>query len=248
MSRIALALLAVATLGAASSDPRDGREVIAQMKQHGHMYRTLTFVQTTTFPDRPAETWYESAQVPGMLRIDMAPLDSQRVTIFRNDSVYSSRIGRPVRSRPYVHSLLVLLTDVFAVPAESSVAKLSTLGFDLSKMHEDRYDGRKVWVVGAERGDTTTPQFWIDADRWYMVRMIERTPGQAGQPASTFDSKVLQHQNVNGYWVETEMAFSVNGREIQREVYNDIHVNVPLDSTTFTPGEYHRPSWIRPTP
>ena len=261
MTRLALVALLAASVGCrsagtqsmnagdaaartATADPRDGRELIQQMRRDGRTYRTLTFVQTTTFPDRPAETWWESAQMPGTLRIDMAPLDSQRVSIYRNDSLYVSRIGRPWRSRPYVHSLLVLLGDVFVLPAEASIAKLTTLGFDLSKIREDRYDERKVWVVGAERGDSTTPQFWIDAERLYMVRIIERTPGQ--QPG-TFEGRVTRHQRFGDIWVETEMTFFMNGREIQREVYNDVQVNPQLDPSIFVPGAaYVRPSWIRP--
>lgn len=243
----AVCVIAIALLGAlllVPSDPRDGRELVALMRQRAHMYRTMTFVQTTKFPGRPDETWYESAQLPGMLRIDMTPLDSQRVSIFRNDSVYSMRLGRPTRARPYVHSLLVLLGDVFVLPAESSVAKLSRLGFDLSKLHEDSYEGRRVWVAGAERGDTTSNQFWIDAERLYMVRMIERQPGPQGQLGGMLDGKILEHQLIGGYWVETHMVFSVDGREVQRELYNDVRVNPALDPAIFVADQYRKPSWI----
>jgi len=239
-----ISILLLAALLHAPSDPRDGRELVALMRERAQMYRTLTFVQTTKFPGRPDETWYESLQMPGMLRIDMAPLDSQRVAIFRNDSVYSMRLGRPTRARPYVHSLLVLLGDVFAMPAESSAAKLSGMGFDLSKLHEDSFDGRRVWVAGAERGDTTSNQFWIDAERLYMVRMIERQPGPQGQSGGTMDSRVLEHQRVGGFWVETHMVFAVDGREVQRELYNDVRVNPALDPAIFMPDQYRKPAWI----
>src|SRR5437899_3347176 len=155
-------LLAVAALvtGLAGSvradDPRDGRELLALMRARGHIYQTLTFAQTTRRPGVADETWYESCQLPGRLRIDVVPLDSQRVIVFRNDTVFNSRLGQPVRRRPYFHSLLYLLGDVFVVPAESSAAKLAASHFDLAKLREDHWDGRNVWVVGAAAGDSAS--------------------------------------------------------------------------------------------
>lgn len=228
-------------LALSATDPRDGRELLAQMRRT-QSYRTLTFVQTTSFKDRADQTWFESIQSPGKLRIDIAPLDSQRVAIFRNDSIYSQRGGRTVRSGPYVHSLMILLTDVYTTPAESSAARLSTLGYDLGKIRADTWDGRRVWVVGAVAGDTTSNQFWIDAERLYMVRMIEHQQGPNG--SATLDSRVTNHQRFGNVWVETEMVFLENGQERQREVYNNIQLNPSLDPAIFDPARYSRPSWI----
>src|SRR5207253_5775228 len=36
----------------------------------------------------------------------------------------------------------------------------------------DALDGRDVWVVGAPLGDSTSAQFWVDADRWRLLRII----------------------------------------------------------------------------
>lgn len=234
---IASLFLVAATLGTA--DPRDARELLGQMRQRGS-YQTLTFVQTTKLPGRPDQTWYESL-MPGKLRIDFGPVDSQRVAIFRNDSIYSFRGGRMVRSGPYVHGLMVLLGDVYHLAPESSMARLSREGFDLSKLHEDRFLGRRVWVVGAERGDTTTPQFWIDAERLHMVRLIERNQGQQG---GTNDAHVLRLEQHSGVWLEAELVFYTNGREMQREIYNQVRINPPLDPVIFEPDQYRKPSWI----
>jgi hypothetical protein len=50
---------------------------------------------------------------------------------------------------------------------------------------------------------------------------------------------------VNGIWVEKEMYFLVNGAEVQREIYNDIHVNAPFEPGIFDVEPYHRPGWFR---
>jgi hypothetical protein len=225
-----------------ANDPRDGRELLALMRSRAHIYQSLTFVQTTRRPGQADETWYESCALPGRLRIDVVPLDSQHVIIFSSDSLFNSRLGQPARRRPYFHSLLYLLGDVFVVPAESSAAKLTASGFDLSKLREDRWDGRSVWVAGAAAGDSTSPQFWVDKERLYVVRMVDRSQGaQSG----TLDVRVTAHEQVDGVWVEKEMYFLVDGREVQREIYNDIHVNTPFEAGMFEIEPYRRPGWIR---
>ncbi len=81
----------------------------------------------------------------------------------------------------------------------------------------------------------------MDQERLYVVRMIERQG-----PQSTLDARITAHELVDGIWVEKEMYFLVNGREMQREIYNDIRVNVPFEVGLFDVEPYHRPGWIRP--
>ena len=70
--------------------PRNGEELLSLMRDRyaGKWYRTLTFTQKTTLPDGKIETWYEALELPGKLRIDIAPLDSGKTLLFRNDSLY----------------------------------------------------------------------------------------------------------------------------------------------------------------
>jgi hypothetical protein len=65
MSLAVLLLLQVAT-----GQPQSGHDVLARMHDlwQGKWFRTFTFVQRTTFPDRPAQTWYETIENPGRLR------------------------------------------------------------------------------------------------------------------------------------------------------------------------------------
>jgi hypothetical protein len=196
-------ILAAVTVASTPADPRDARELLGMMRQRTS-YNTLTFVQTTKFPGRPDQTWYESL-APGKLRIDVAPL------------------------------------DIYHIAPESSAARLTRMGFDLSKMHEDTFLGRRVWAVGAERGDTVTPQFWIDAERLHMVRIIERGQGAQG---GVNDGQVISLRRHGNVWLEHELVFYTNGREMQREIYNDVVINPPLDMAIFEPDQYRRPSWI----
>src|SRR5437867_4296365 len=54
----------------------------------------------------------------------------------------------------------------------------------------DELDGRDVWVVGAESGDTLSTQFWVDARRWLVLRIIQRDPRS---PSTVSDIRFLEY-------------------------------------------------------
>jgi hypothetical protein len=226
-----------------SHAPPDGRAVVRAMRERGavHSYRTLTFVQTTTFPGGRTETWYESMQAPGLLRIDVAPVGS-RTMLFRHDSIYVFRDGTVARKGSFVHPLLVLLTDVYNSPADETIARLSRLGFDLATSHDAEWQGRQVHVVGAAAGDSTSPQFWVDQKDLVLVRMIERQEGQ-GRTAR-LDSQILGHRWFGKALVETGMRFLQDGEEVQREDYNEVVVNPSFEAGIFDPARNVTPAWI----
>jgi hypothetical protein len=121
-------------------------------RYHGKWYRTLTFTQRTTLPNGKVETWYEALQLPGKLRIDIAPLDSMNTILFRQDSVYQFERGVLKSAKALVHPLMLLGFDVYQAPVEETVHKLQALKFDLSKLHQTEWQGRRTYVVGGAWG------------------------------------------------------------------------------------------------
>jgi hypothetical protein len=115
------------------------------------LYRTLTFTQKTTLPDGTVETWYEALELPGKLRIDIAPLDSMKTILFRNDSVYQFDQGKLKEAKPLVHPLMVLGFDVYGAPVAETVQKLKNLKYDLSKLHQTTSLGRPTLSWGRKR-------------------------------------------------------------------------------------------------
>jgi hypothetical protein len=224
--------------------PKNGEELIALMrdKYAGKWYRTLTFVQKTTLPDGRIETWYEALELPGKLRIDVAPLDSMKTLLFRNDSLYIFEQGKLKASQAFVHPLMVLGFDVYQEPVTKTVAKLRGLKFDLSKLRETTWQGRPTYIVGAEPGDTSSPQFWIDKERLYFVRSFEpskKTPSVINE--TRFDKYIP----LGGGWLEMEVLFLTNGKQQVREEYSDPKVNVKLDPAIFDPGSWKAPGWVK---
>ena len=244
-SMLCLAALAVLSPAARPDDPpRDGVEVVARMRERylGKWYRTLTFVQKTTLPEGKVETWYEAAELPGKLRIDIAPLEGRNTLLFRNDTLYEFKDGKLAETKPLIHPLMVLGFDVYAQPLDKTLDQLRELGFDLDQVHEADWQGRPTYVVGAAAGDSVTRQFWIDQERLYFVRMVE--PGKK-DPAARVETRFNKYIPMGQAWLETEVRFMVNGETKMLEEYTEPRASVTLDPAIFDPGRWVPPGWVR---
>jgi hypothetical protein len=232
-----------ATVPTLEPAPKNGEELVGMMRERyaGKWYKTLTFVQKTTLPDGRIETWYEALELPGKLRIDIAPLDSGKTLLFRNDSLYVFEQRVLKSSQPFVHPLMVLGFDVYQAPVAETVRKLRDLNFDLSKLHQTTWQGRPTYVVGAEAGDTTSPQFWIDAERLYFVRSFEPSKKD---PSVINETRFDKYMPLAGGWIEMEVLFLANGEQRVKEEYTDPKGNVKLDRALFDPTSWSAPAWI----
>ena len=234
------ALLIPLMLLGTDNAPRSGEELVRQMHDRyaGKWYHNLTFVQTTTFPDRPAETWYEAGTIPGKLRIDIAPLDSMNAFMYVGDSAIIIKGGKRVDARADRNLLMTLGFDVYGQPTETTIEQLKAQSVDLSKIREDSWKGTKVWVVGADKGDTTTNQFWIEQKRLLFVRLIE------SHPPNILDITFENYQPLAMAWVAPTCVIKVNGKEVQREAYKDMRADVKLQPDLYDTKTYHRALWI----
>jgi hypothetical protein len=210
----------------------DGPSLLTAMHdRYPSWYRTMAFVQTTTIYRTNGELvqkWYEMAALPGRLRID-TDVASRAGQLFANDSIYTVANGKVTRADAGLNQLLVLGFDVYRQPPARTAAQLRRLGFDLTKLHRDTWNGKLVFVVGAAAGDTTSKQFWIDRDDLLFVRAIAATP--RGRTDVRFD----RYQRVKGGWIATEVLQLVNGRPTLREQYANVQIDPVLDDVYFDP-------------
>jgi hypothetical protein len=229
--------------------PRSGEELVRQMHDRyaGKWYHNLTFKQTTTFPDRPSQTWYEAGTIPGKLRIDIAPLDSMNVFMYVGDSAIVFQGGKRVDARADRNLLMTLGFDVYGQPVDTTIAQLKSQSVDLSKIREDSWQGTKVWVVGADKGDSTTNQFWIEQKRLIFVRLMESHKSQKNPsgPPNVLDITFENYQPLDKGWVAPRCVIKVNGKEYQREDYQDIRADVKLQPDLYDTQTYHRAEWIQ---
>ncbi len=233
-----VSVLALAGLLAAGSAPT-GQEVIRTMHDRyaGKWYRTLTFVQHNTayLPNDSVQhsTWFERAAIPGSLRIDFRegpgfPPDGG--ILFHRDSQFVIQGDTLSEVTGFIHPLMVLGFDVYAQPVDRTVSLLGQLGFDLATVHEDTWQGRPVWVVGAKAGDLHSRQFWVDRERLVFVRMLE--PGRRDTTATT-ETQFNDYRPAGNGWVSAQVLFQANGQRRWLEEYVDIKTDVPLGPEVF---------------
>ena len=172
----------------------------------------------------------------------MAPLDSGKTLLFRNDSLYVFEQKKLKASQRFVHPLMVLGFDVYEAPLKETVRKLRDLQFDLSKLHQTTWQGRPTYVVGAEAGDTISAQFWIDAERLYFVRSFEPSKKD---PAITNETRFDKYIPLAGGWLEMEVLFLANGKQQVKEEYTDPQANPKLDRGIFDPSAWRGPGWVK---
>lgn len=221
-------------------------ELIAAMqKKYGKSwYKTATFVQETKNfqPDGTSkvEIWYEAMSVPGSLRIDFAPTTAGNGILFTDGKIFVFKNGKVDSTRTFDHPLLILGFDIYRLPASEVTTKLQALKFDLSQFREDTWQERPVYVVGAKAGDLHSPQFWIDQENLYFVRML-RPAGKDG--TQTQETQFNKYQKLGGGWIAPEVIFMIDGKVVTTEKYSEIRGDVKLDPKLFDPRFWTTVRW-----
>jgi hypothetical protein len=205
----------------------------------GRWYRNLTFVQKTTYlrPDGSTsrvETWYEAGVMPGKLRIDLGDISRGNGVLFRNDSTYQVQANKVTAKVAGRNLLAILGFDVYAQPVATTLAQLRAEKINLGVLHRDSLDGRPMFVVGAGPKDTTTSQFWIDAERLLFVRLIQTDP----QRRRTQDIRFENYVKHGDGWVAERVRFFGDGRPVLLEEYSNVRTNVELDPNLFVPEKW----------
>jgi len=241
---LCLTLSIASVIYAAKIKTTDDLIQVMQKKYSKSWYKTATFVQkTTNYKEdgtKKVETWFEALSVPGNLRIDFTPVKDGNGILFTNNQLYLFKNSKLETSRPFVHPLLILGFDIYRLPQSDVIQKLKDLKFDLAIFHEDTWQGRPVYVVGAKAGDLRSSQFWIDQKNLYFVRMI-RPAGKDG--AQTQETQFNKYQKLGGGWMAPEVIFMVDGKIVTTEEYSDLRANVSLDSKLFDPQHWATVHW-----
>ena len=231
-------LLLLAALGG-TTDPKTGDELVRAMhdRYDGKWYHSLTFLQHNTrfFGNDSVQhsTWFERAAIPGKLRIDFRDgpgFSPDGGILFVNDTLIAIKGDTVSRTNAFVHPLMVLGFDVYAQPVNTTLDKLQSLGFDLSSIRSDTWQGRPVFVVGAKAGDLHTRQFWVDKERLVFVRMLE--PGQTDS-ATTSETQFNDYRRFGQGWVSAQVLFLDKGQRVLMEEYDQIAIDTPLTAGAF---------------
>lgn len=249
MKNASLALFAVlVTLGHAQ-DVRDGMDLLREMHDRyaKSWYATLTFDQksTTYNPDgtTKAEIWHEAIAAPGRLRIDIGDPSEGNGFLLVDGTVTRFQASREGATRPLVNMLLVLGFDVYRQPPETTANVAKSEGFDLTKVHEDTWEGEPVYVVGAEKGDLKSKQFWVEKNRLLFVRLFE--PAQS-DPAKIQDIRFEDYHRLGNAWLAERVEVYVGDKKVFSEEYSNIQVDAKLAPGTFDRKQFNTTHWEKP--
>ena len=206
----------------------------------GKWFSTLTFAQNTTTISQSGReikgVWNEYIAVPGRLRIDYQPLATRSGVLYAGGRIHAFTDGKPQTPQRGWNPLQLLVADVYGQSADTTAFQLDSLGFDLTTIHQDRWQDKAMWVVGARAGDTTTSQFWIDKDSLLVRRVIQRDV-RAARPVLS-DIRFYRYQDVGGYPVAFDVHFYRDGRLFFKEEYFDVKVNVPIPPEVFDAAKW----------
>jgi hypothetical protein len=240
-------LLSMTSLSA--QDIRSGGDLLRSMHDRyaKSWYETLTFTQksTTYNPDgtTKAEIWHEAASVPAKLRIDIGNPSDGNGYLLVDGTLTVFKQGKEAGTRRLINMLLVLGFDVYRQAPEKTAQVITGEGYDLKKIHEETWEGQPVYVVGAEKGDSKSKQFWIEKNRLLFVRIFE--PAQ-GDPTKIQDIRFEDYREMAGGWVAAQVEVYVDAKKTFSEEYSDIQCNAKVDAAVFDPKQYMASHWERP--
>jgi hypothetical protein len=225
---------------------RGGEDLLRAMhdRYKDSWYQTLTFKQksTTYKPDgsSSAETWYEAASIPGKLRIDIGPPAAGKGYLFIDGDLIVIKDNKVADTRHSVNMLLVLGFDVYRQDPQITAKIVSEEGYDLSKIHEDTWEGKPAYVVGAVKGDLKSKQFWVEKNSLLFLREIEPARKDAEK---TEDIRFIHYGPLAGAWIAAGVEVYSEGRKVFSEDYSEIQANVKLDPDTFDAQKFATTHW-----
>ncbi len=192
-------------------------------KYNGKWFRQIKFSQTTSFYEEDTvyktERWIEEYIYPSQLIIKVNHENSLDGQLYRNDSIYVFKDNEIKYQAKATHDLVILSMDIYNMTKDEIMTRLSGLEYDLSKFHEATYNNRKIYVIGAEKGDSTSNQLWYDAENLYFIKMTKNTKNGLQE---VFFSDYI---NIEGQgWIEQEIVFKINGKTYLKEKYYNIQI------------------------
>jgi hypothetical protein len=240
-----LAVCLSAAALANSQEISDGAALLTAMhdRYKDSWYQSVVFKENaiTLNPDGSSKTeiWDEALQLPGKLRINRGPSSEGNGFLFVDGTLTTFQKGKATGPRPYVHMLLVLGFDVYRQAPKTTIDQAKGQGFDLTRIHEEKWDGQDVYVVGAAKGDLQSKQFWIEKKRLLFVRLLEPEEHDA---AKIHDTRFRDYRKLSTGWISARVEFYTNGKNTFNENYFDMKANAKLDPALFDPSKFNETS------
>ncbi|MFQ3574955.1 MAG: hypothetical protein SNJ77_00815 [Cytophagales bacterium] len=229
----------------ASAQINSSEKLVTEMhkKYVGKFNKDITFIQMNTnyLENGKTEltTCYEAFHFPGKYRIDIGFTPNIDGVIHHNDSAYFFKEGKLVKKELELNDVLLLTGDIYFIEPKESLSKLRNLGYNTSIFREDVWDDKPVYVVGANKGDEKSPQFWIDKENLYLVRNINKSK----ETGKLEDAHYVEHEIVGNVWVENKVKIYSDGKLVRMEKYTEVEPNKGLNKDIFNPNKWGSLHW-----
>lgn len=210
-------------------------------RYHGKFYKHITFVQLNKLYRDSGQVeqsvWYEAFEYPGKLRVDFGPSVGKDGFIYLNDTVYNFKDGVVVNKAYQLNESILLSGDIYCIPIPTVLNKLKNLGYDLTKFREDKWKGKPTYVIGAEAGNDSSRQFWIDREFLYLVKLVTNDSG------AVQETHYSEHQAKGKFYIEDEVKIMENGKLTKTERYAEVNPSVVLHESIFDPKHWGKVHW-----
>ncbi|MDP2643479.1 MAG: hypothetical protein Q8P24_00925 [Desulfobacterales bacterium] len=126
-----------------------------------------------------------------------------------------------------------LYKDIFYYRSRKQlVERLAFLGIDTFKSSLGRFEGKTVFIVGAQYPDETVSQIWIDKESFMPLRWIN-VVGSAGGREDALDVRYDKWQQVDKIWYPGHIAFYQHRRLIRKIDVERVQTNVSFSGDLF---------------
>ena len=216
------------------SQIKNGEDLIKAMyeKYEGKWYKKLKIVQKVTYyrngEEQGSQVWTEFLDLPGKVRSNIGPAENGNAEIYVDGEFHRFQEGKRVGGQKAPHPVLCLGFDVYLQEPEKAAAILKEVPFDLSKIHETVWQERPMYVVGADKDDFKSNQFWIDKEHLYFVRTIFISPRGA-----LIDIEMNKIVRLGDGWIATQLLFKRNGEVFLKEDYQENPILNEIDPAIF---------------
>lgn len=216
--------------------PASGKALLEHMhKKYKAAYcHYYTFSQKNTHYRNDSVTghseWHEAIGFPDKFRIDFGDKAAGNFVIFKNDSSYSYRAHKLVKSKYDDNALLLLLGGMYYRSSGEVLKRLAQAHYNTDSISEQTWNNTDVYVIGAGKNDMSSNQFWVDKKTLRVVRIIEKM-----NDTDTMDMRFEAYQKLCGGYTETKVSFRRNGKLEQVEEYYDIRPADSLPDEVFNP-------------
>jgi hypothetical protein len=234
-----------AAVPANSQEIRDGQALLTAMhdRYKDSWYESVVFKENaiTLNPDGTTKTevWDEALELPGKLRINRGPSSEGNGFVFVDGTLTTFQKGKATGPRPFVHMLLVLGFDVYRQEPKTTIDLAKVQGYDLTQIHEEKWDGHDVYVVGAPKGDLKSKQFWIEKKRLLFVRLISPDEHDA---TKIHDTRFRDYRKLSTGWISARVKFYLDGKNTFNEDYFAIKADAKFDPALFDPAKFNETS------